>query len=86
MGWIQMAISYVGLLNSALQIASRHLYEVYQREEYAALATQYRILSINAVRETIGAQDYPARDPVIATMISMALDEVRIRFYILNVL
>lgn len=77
-GWIQMAISYVGLLNCALQFSCDHLGEIYHCVEYAALATQYKILCIRAIKEAIGSQDCSARDPVVATIISLTLDEVRI--------
>lgn len=74
-----MAISYVGLLNCALQFSCSHLGEIYRSVEYTALATQYKILCICAIKEAIGGQDCSKRDPVIATVISLALDEVRIR-------
>lgn len=79
MNWIQMAISYVGLLSYALQFSCSHLGEVYHCIDYAALATQYKILCISAIKEAIDAQDCSAKDPVVATIISLALDEVRIR-------
>lgn len=72
-----MAISYVGLLNCALQFSCSHLGEIYHCIEYAALATQYKILCIRAIKEAIGAQDCSARDPVVATVISQTIDEVR---------
>ncbi|KAK6444619.1 hypothetical protein FP744_10000867 [Trichoderma asperellum] len=75
--WIQMAISYVGLLNCALQFSCSHLGEIYRSVEYTALATQYKILCICAIKEAIGGQDCSKRDPVIATVISLALDELR---------
>jgi hypothetical protein len=74
-----MAVSYVGLLSYVLQFSCSHLGEGYQCIEYAALATQYKILCISAIKEAIGAQDCSARDPVVATIISLTLDEVRIR-------
>lgn len=78
MNWIQMAVSYVGLLSYALQFSCGHLGEVYHCIDYATLATQYKILCISAIKEAIGAQDCSARNPVVATIISLALDEVSI--------
>lgn len=71
-------MSYVGLLSYALQFSCSHLGEIYYCLEYAALATQYKILCISAIKEAIGARDCSVRDPVVATIISLALDEVRI--------
>lgn len=74
-----MAMSYVGLLSYVLQFSCSHLGELYHCVEYAALATQYKILCISAIKEAIGARDCFVRDPVVATIISLALEEVRIR-------
>ncbi|KAL6872766.1 hypothetical protein J3F83DRAFT_772016 [Trichoderma novae-zelandiae] len=75
--WIQLAVSNVGLLSSTFLSTCRHLYGAYQREEYAALATQYRILCIRAIREAIHRAEYSARDSIVATIISLALDEIQ---------
>ncbi|KAL7891976.1 hypothetical protein HDV63DRAFT_391174 [Trichoderma sp. SZMC 28014] len=75
--WIQMAVSYIGLLSYALQFSCSHLGEVSHCAEYAALATQYKILCINAIKVAVGTQDCSMRDPVVATIISLALDELR---------
>ncbi|KAL7942704.1 hypothetical protein V8C42DRAFT_331678 [Trichoderma barbatum] len=75
--WIQLAISNVGLLSTTLLSTCRHLYKVYQREEYATLATRYRILCIRAIREAIAAGECLASDSIIATIVSLALDEIQ---------
>lgn len=72
-----MAVSYVGLLSYTLQFSCSHLGKLYNCVEYAALETQYKILCISAIKEAINTQDCSARDPVVATIISLALDEVR---------
>lgn len=82
--WIQLAVSNVGLLSSTLLSTCRHLYEVYQRDKYAALATKYRILCIRAIREAIGVGDCLARDPIVATIIALTLDEVGILLRIMH--
>ncbi|KAH0490936.1 hypothetical protein TgHK011_002382 [Trichoderma gracile] len=77
MAWIQLAMSDAGLLCSTFLSTCRHLYHIYRREEYVALATQYRILCIRAIRGAMNGGDCSARDSVIATIISLALDEVQ---------
>ncbi|UKZ66124.1 uncharacterized protein TrAtP1_007305 [Trichoderma atroviride] len=75
--WIQMAISYVGLLHYALQFSCNNIGESHHFVQYAALATQYKILCISAIKEAVGARDCSVRGPVVATIISLALDELR---------
>lgn len=77
MAWIQLAMSHVGLLSSTFLSTCRHLYEVYRRKEYVTLATRYRISCLHAIRGAIDRADCSARDSIIATIISLALDEVR---------
>ncbi|KAL7911590.1 hypothetical protein GGI35DRAFT_443160 [Trichoderma velutinum] len=76
--WIQLAISNVDLLSTTFLSTCRHLYQAYQKEEYITLTMQYRILCIRALREAIDAGDCSARDSIIATIISLTLDEIEI--------
>lgn len=76
--WIQLAISNVGMLSTTFLSTCRHLYQVYQKEEYMTLTMQYRILCIRAIREAIDAGDCSARDSIVATIISLTLDEVSV--------
>ncbi|KAL6694175.1 hypothetical protein J3F84DRAFT_378774 [Trichoderma pleuroticola] len=75
--WIQLAISNVDLLSTTFLSTCRHLHQIYQKGEYIALATQYRILCIRAIREAIDAGNCSARDSIIATIISLTLDEIQ---------
>ncbi|KAJ4854755.1 fungal specific transcription factor domain-containing protein [Trichoderma breve] len=75
--WIQLAVSNVGMLSTTFLSTCRHLHQVYQKEEYITLAMQYRILCIRAIREAIDAGDCSARDSIIATIISLTLDEIQ---------
>lgn len=74
--WIQLAISHVGMLSTTFLSTCRHLHEAYQTEEYITLAMQYRILCIRAIRDAIDAGNCSATDSIIATIISLTLDEV----------
>ncbi|KAL6812320.1 hypothetical protein V8C40DRAFT_123924 [Trichoderma camerunense] len=75
--WIQLAISNVDMLSTTFLSTCRHLHQAYGKEEYITLAMQYRILCIRGIREAIDAGNCSARDSIIATIISLTLDEIQ---------
>ena len=74
--WVHLAVADQGFLSSIYLSTCRQLYKVYGLEIYADMATYYKVACLRNVSETLSANKV-GTDSLIATMISLALDEVR---------
>ncbi|KAL7928174.1 hypothetical protein V8C35DRAFT_318731 [Trichoderma chlorosporum] len=72
--WVGLALADVGLLNGIFLATCRHLEACYKSNQYARLATQYKMACLRALREAVSHD--AAQDGAIASAMSLAFDEI----------
>lgn len=72
--WVGLALADFGLLNGIFLATCRHLETCYRSDQYARLATQYKVACLRALRQAVSHD--AAQDGAIASAMSLAFDEV----------
>lgn len=79
--WVRLTLTHVGSLNGVFLASCRHLLQCqqpYQQPYYTQLATRYKLLCVQALREAISSETSSLiSDSTVSINILLAYDEVR---------
>lgn len=78
--WVRLTLTNVGALNGIFLAACRHLlrYRHESKGDYVKLATQYKVLCMQALREAVVVEGGALiSDGTVATNVLLTFDEVR---------